>query len=63
MKVLVVGSNGQIGQHLIHFLKENKEHTVRAMVRKQEQANAYHNGTMFLMFWFLGKGIFHYFIK
>ncbi|QYK67377.1 MULTISPECIES: SDR family oxidoreductase [Paenibacillus] len=41
MKVLVVGSNGQIGQHLIRFLEENKEHTVRAMVRKQEQADAY----------------------
>ncbi len=37
----MVGSNGQIGQHLIHFLKENKEHTVRAMVRKQKQADAY----------------------
>lgn len=41
MKVLVVGSNGQIGQRLIQLLKENKEHTVRAMVRKKEQADAY----------------------
>ncbi|WP_068501043.1 SDR family oxidoreductase [Paenibacillus kribbensis] len=41
MKVLVVGSNGQIGQRLIQLLKENKEHTVRAMVRKQEQADVY----------------------
>lgn len=38
MKVLVVGSNGQIGQKLITLLNENKEHTVRAMVRKKEQA-------------------------
>jgi len=37
MKVLVVGANGQIGQHLIHLLKESDEHTVRAMVRKEEQ--------------------------
>ncbi|KHL97069.1 sugar epimerase [Paenibacillus sp. IHB B 3415] len=41
MKVLVVGSNGQIGQRLIRLLKESSEHTVRAMVRKQEQADAY----------------------
>ncbi|MFK4341932.1 MULTISPECIES: SDR family oxidoreductase [unclassified Paenibacillus] len=41
MKVLVVGSNGQIGQRLIQLLKESKEHTVRALVRKKEQADAY----------------------
>jgi uncharacterized protein YbjT (DUF2867 family) len=40
MKVLVVGSNGQIGQHLIQLLKESKDHTVRAMVRNKEQTNA-----------------------
>ena len=37
MKVFVVGANGQIGQHLIHLLKGSEEHTVRAMVRKEEQ--------------------------
>lgn len=41
MKVFVVGANGQIGQHLINLLKESKEHTVRAMVRKEEQAQAF----------------------
>ncbi|MGG4147113.1 SDR family oxidoreductase [Paenibacillus algorifonticola] len=41
MKVLVVGSNGQIGQRLIQLLKASQEHTVRAMVRKKEQADAY----------------------
>ncbi|WNF35211.1 SDR family oxidoreductase [Bacillaceae bacterium IKA-2] len=41
MKVFVVGANGQIGQHLIRFLKESNEHTVRAMVRKQEQMEAF----------------------
>lgn len=37
MKVLVVGSNGQIGQKLIHLLNNSEKHTVRAMVRKKEQ--------------------------
>ncbi|WP_169091342.1 SDR family oxidoreductase [Paenibacillus sp. PL91] len=41
MKVLVVGSNGQVGQRLIQLLNENNDHTVRAMVRKQEQAEVY----------------------
>ncbi|UNL82892.1 SDR family oxidoreductase [Priestia koreensis] len=39
MKVLVVGANGQIGQHLVHLLKDSSAHTVRALVRKEEQAN------------------------
>jgi uncharacterized protein YbjT (DUF2867 family) len=38
MRVFVVGANGQIGQHLIRLLRESDEHTVRAMVRKKEQA-------------------------
>lgn len=41
MKVLVVGSNGQIGQKLIRLLNESKEHSARAMVRKIDQAEAY----------------------
>ena len=41
MKVLVVGSNGQIGKKLITLLNESKEHRVRAMVRKREQAEAF----------------------
>ncbi len=41
MKVLVVGSHGQIGQRLIQLLEESDEHTVRAMVRKKDQAAAY----------------------
>jgi uncharacterized protein YbjT (DUF2867 family) len=43
MKVLVVGANGQIGQHLINLLKESPEHTPKAMVRKEEQAEAFRN--------------------
>jgi hypothetical protein len=43
MKVFVVGANGQIGQHLIRLLRESDEHTVRAMVRKKEQAEFFEN--------------------
>lgn len=41
MKVFIVGANGQIGQHLIHQLRDSKEHTVRAMVRTEEQVTAF----------------------
>lgn len=41
MKVLVVGANGQIGKHLVNLLKESDEHTVRAMVRTEEQVEAF----------------------
>lgn len=37
MKVFVVGANGQIGRHLVRLLQESEIHTVRAMVRKEEQ--------------------------
>lgn len=40
MKVLVVGANGQIGRHLVTLLNESKEHTVKAMVRKEEQQDS-----------------------
>lgn len=38
MKVFVVGATGQIGKHLIDLLQNSEQHTVRAMVRKKEQA-------------------------
>jgi uncharacterized protein YbjT (DUF2867 family) len=38
MKVLVVGANGQIGKHLVSFIKENEGMEARAMIRKEEQA-------------------------
>ena len=41
MKVLVVGANGQIGKHLVNLLKESDEHTVRAMVRNEDQVAAF----------------------
>lgn len=41
MNILVIGANGQIGKQVISQLKDDKEYTVRAMVRKQEQADAF----------------------
>jgi uncharacterized protein YbjT (DUF2867 family) len=41
MKVFVVGANGQIGRHLVQLLKESKEHSVRALIRKEEQKVAF----------------------
>ena len=38
MKVFVIGANGQIGKHIVSMLKDSKEHTVTAMVRKEAQA-------------------------
>ncbi|MGG0790669.1 SDR family oxidoreductase [Peribacillus simplex] len=38
MKVFVVGANGQIGTYLVDLLKDSPEHSVRAMVRKEEQS-------------------------
>ena len=40
MNVLVVGANGQVGKLLVNLLRDSKEHTVKAMVRKEEQADA-----------------------
>lgn len=39
MKVLVVGANGQIGQHLVQLMSQHPEYTPIAMVRKEEQAD------------------------
>lgn len=41
MKVLVVGANGQIGRVLVDLLHESEQHQVRAMVRKEEQAEKF----------------------
>lgn len=43
MKVLVIGANGQIGKHLVRLLQDSDEHTVKAMVRKEEQIEALQN--------------------
>lgn len=41
MNVLIVGANGQIGQHLVDELKEGGQHTPIAFVRKDEQVKAF----------------------
>ncbi|PAV31629.1 sugar epimerase [Virgibacillus profundi] len=38
MKVLLIGANGQIGKHVVDLLQNSTEHTLRAMVRKEDQA-------------------------
>ncbi|MEN2767085.1 SDR family oxidoreductase [Ornithinibacillus xuwenensis] len=40
MKVLLIGANGQIGKHIVDLLQASENHTVRALVRKKEQADA-----------------------
>lgn len=41
MKVLVIGSNGQIGKQLVKLLQDSEEYQVRAMVRKEEQMESF----------------------
>lgn len=38
MKVVIIGANGQIGQHVVKELQRSDTHTVTAVVRKEEQA-------------------------
>lgn len=40
LKVCVIGANGQIGKQLVQLLHESEAHSVRAMVRSDEQAQA-----------------------
>lgn len=40
MKVFLIGANGQIGKHIVKLLQESDKHTLKAMVRSEEQANA-----------------------
>lgn len=39
MKVLVVGSNGQIGKHVVSLLQDSNNFEAKAMIRKQEQVS------------------------
>jgi uncharacterized protein YbjT (DUF2867 family) len=41
VNVFVIGTNGQIGRRLVNLLKESNDHTVRAMIRKEEQVKAF----------------------
>jgi uncharacterized protein YbjT (DUF2867 family) len=43
MKIVVVGANGQIGNQLVHLIKEDGQHNVIAMVRKEEQVKSFEN--------------------
>ena len=43
MNIVVVGANGQIGKKLVHLIKEEGQHNVRAMIRKKEQAEEFKN--------------------
>lgn len=43
MNVLVIGANGQIGQHVISKLKVSEKHNPIAMVRKEEQQIKFEN--------------------
>src|SRR5690606_40816969 len=40
MKVFVIGAHGQIGQKLVHLLQQSDRYTVRAMVRRESQAES-----------------------
>ncbi len=40
MKVFLIGANGQIGQRLTGLFQQDGTHTLRAMVRKEEQKEA-----------------------
>lgn len=40
MKVFLIGSNGQVGKHIVKLLHENDEHEVTAMVRSKEKAES-----------------------
>lgn len=40
MKILVIGANGQIGQHVVQLLETDENHSAKAMIRKEEQAPA-----------------------
>ena len=37
MNVLLIGANGQIGQHIVRLAKEDSNISLKAMVRKEEQ--------------------------
>lgn len=41
MKVAVIGANGKIGTHVVEQLQQEQKHDVVAMVRKQEQLDAW----------------------
>ncbi len=38
--MFLIGANGQIGKHLVKLLQDSQKHTLKAMVRSEEQAAA-----------------------
>ncbi|AYC30286.1 SDR family oxidoreductase [Paenisporosarcina cavernae] len=38
MKALIVGANGQVGKHLVSFIKDQENVEAKVMIRKEEQA-------------------------
>ena len=38
MKVFLIGSNGQVGKYIVSLLQKSEKHTLKAMVRSEEQA-------------------------
>ncbi|MFP3919441.1 SDR family oxidoreductase [Lysinibacillus telephonicus] len=40
MRVFLIGANGQVGKHIVQLLKDSDRHTLKAMVRTEEQAKA-----------------------
>ncbi|WP_047986410.1 SDR family oxidoreductase [Ornithinibacillus californiensis] len=38
MKVFLIGSNGQVGKHIVKLLQDSEKHELTAMVRSEEQA-------------------------
>lgn len=40
MKVFLIGANGQVGKYIVQLLKDSDSHTLKAMVRNEEQAEA-----------------------
>lgn len=46
MRVLVIGANGQIGRHIMEMIKDRKDLSAVAMVRKEEQAGEFREGGM-----------------
>lgn len=46
MKVLVIGANGQIGKHLISYLKDHEEIRAKAMIRDESQAQFFNDANV-----------------
>ena len=40
MNVFLIGSNGQVGKHIVNLLSNGDDHHLKAMVRSEEQAKA-----------------------